>query len=67
MQRPEKDQKDERREQTHSHAVAQDVAFPLQAVGEAAAAELAGEALLHATRPRAADGRPQGFWEIEFQ
>lgn len=45
----------------------QDVAFPLQAVGEAAAAELAGETLLAAAAVGAAGGRRKGFWETEFR
>lgn len=46
----------------------QDVAFPLQAVGEAAAAELAGETLLAAAAAvGAAGGRRKGFWETEFR
>lgn len=47
----------------------QDVAFPLQAVGEAAAAELAGETLLAAAAAAvgAAGGRRKGFWETEFR
>lgn len=51
--------------------MSQDVSFPLQAVCEAAAAELAGETLLCAALPRAAvgaaGGRREDFWEIEFK
>lgn len=46
--------------------MSQDVAFPLQAVGEAAAAELAGETLLGAAVGAAGGGR-KDFWEPEFR
>lgn len=49
----------------------QDMALPLQTVGEAAAAELTGETLLYDARPRAAagaaDGRCKDLWEMEFK
>lgn len=49
----------------------QDMSFPLEAVGEAAAAELTGETFLHAARPRAAAGAAGGWrkdlWEMEFK
>ena len=40
--------------------------LPLQAVGEAAAAELAGETLLHAA-VGAAGGRRKDLWEMKFK
>lgn len=47
------------------------MSFPLEAVGEAAATELARETLLYAARPRgaagAAGGRCKYLWEIEFK
>lgn len=51
--------------------MSEDMSFPLEAVGEAAAAELTGETLLYTARPRAAagaaGGRRKDLWEIEFK
>lgn len=44
--------------------MSQDMSFPLEAVGEAAATELTGEALLDTARHRAAGGRRKDLWEI---
>lgn len=48
--------------------MSQDMSFPLEAVGEAAATELTGEALLDSARHRAAvdaaGGRRKDLWEI---
>lgn len=47
------------------------MSFPLEAVGEAAATELARETLLYTARPRGAAGaagrRCKDLWEIEFK
>lgn len=51
---------------TDLHAVSQDMPFPFEAVGEAAAAELAGKSLLSTAWPRACTaGGCEDFWEKE--
>lgn len=59
------------KQKEYSHAVSQDVSFPLEAVCEAAAAELARETLLCAARSRAAVGaagwRSKDLWETDFK
>ena len=55
--------------------MSKDVSLPLEAVGEAAATELAGKTLLYTARPTAAaaaaaaaaGGRRKDVWETEFE
>lgn len=53
--------------------MSKDMSFPLEAVGEAAATELAGETLLDSTRPRVAAAaatagrRWKDLWETELK